>query len=116
MVNDRVLVHYAVLNDSVGFSAGHGLMFVGDKEISKVPCLAICQDRDSPQFMLYYCDSDWSPIGIASYDSVDAAKRRAERIYPGSIGFWKEAHFTSVRYPSTTKSYGLLSMASWNLV
>ena len=35
-VNDRVLLHYAVLNDTVGYNAGHGLMFVGEKEIGKV--------------------------------------------------------------------------------
>jgi len=94
MVNDRVLLHYAVLSDSVGFNSGHQLMFVDGKEIGRVPCLAICQDKDSTQFMLYYCDSNWSPVGIASYDSVDAAKRRAERIYPGSTACWVEAQFT----------------------
>jgi ClpX C4-type zinc finger protein len=93
-VNDRVLLHYAILNDSVGYNSGHGLMFVDGKEIGRVPCLAICQDKNSPQFMLYYCDSDWSLIGIASYDTVAAAKRRAERIYPGSFACWIEAKFT----------------------
>jgi hypothetical protein len=93
-VNDRVLLQYAVLNDSVGFNAGHGLMFVGDKEIGRVPFLAICQDKDSPQVTLYYCNRDWSPIGIAGYDSVAAAKKKAERIYPGSSACWSEAQFT----------------------
>jgi hypothetical protein len=96
MVNDRLLLHYTILNDSVGFNAGHRLMFKDDVEIGRVPCLAICQDKDSPQFMLYYCDSDWKPLGIASYDSVDAAKQRAERIYPGSIACWMQARFTEV--------------------
>ncbi len=93
-VNDRVLLHYAILNDTVGYNRGHGLMFVGDKEIGKVPCLAICQDKKSPQFTLYYCDSDWGYIGSGSYDTVPAAKRRAEIIYPGSSVCWIEAQFT----------------------
>jgi hypothetical protein len=92
-VNDRILLHYAILDDSVGFNLGHGLMFVGYKEIGKVPCLAICQDKDSLQLTLYYCDSDWSPIGIAGYDTVAAGKHRAERIYPGSSACWVEANF-----------------------
>ena len=71
-VNDRVLVHYAVLTDDVGFHEGHGLFFVGGKEIGPVPCLAICQDRESSAFTLYYCDSGWSSIGIAAYESVEA--------------------------------------------
>lgn len=93
-VNDRLLLHYAVLNDEVGFNSGHGLMFVDGKEIGRVPCLAICQDKDSTQFVLYYCDTDWRPIGIAIYESVDAAKRRVERIYPGSATCWTQASFT----------------------
>ena len=93
-INDRVLLQYAILNDSVGFNYGHGLMFVGGKEIGRVPYLAICQDKNSPQFTLYYCGIDWSPIGVASYDSVAAAKRRAERIYPGSSSCWIKALFT----------------------
>jgi len=69
-------------------------MFVGEKEIERVPCLAICHDKNSAQFTLYYCDKDWSPIGIASYDTVEAAKRRTERIYPGSSACWTEAKST----------------------
>lgn len=65
-------------------------MFVGGKEIGRVPCLAICQDKSSAHFILYYCDRDWSLIGIASYDTVEAAKRRTERIYPGSFRCWIE--------------------------
>jgi hypothetical protein len=71
------------------------LHFVGEKEFGPVPCLAICQDKESGKFVLYYCESDWSPVGIgASYNSVDAAKRRAERIYPGSSACWTPAEFT----------------------
>jgi len=93
-VNDRVLVYYAYLNDSVEYNSGHGLMFIGGKEIGRVPCLAICEDNESPQFTLYYCNADWTPIGVASYETVDAAKRRAERIYPGSSERWVEACFS----------------------
>lgn len=93
-VNDRLLLHYAILTDSVGFAAGHGLLSVGQNEIGRVPCLAICGDKESPGLTLYFCDSHWSPIGIAACDSVAAAKRKAERIYPGSFTCWIEAHFS----------------------
>jgi hypothetical protein len=93
-LNDRLLLHYAVLNESVGFNAGHGLFFIDGEEIGKVPCLAICQDQHSTQVTLYYCKRDWSLIGVAAYDSVAAAKQRAERIYPGSSTCWIKADFT----------------------
>jgi len=93
--NDRVLLYYAMLDEAVGYTAGHGLFFVDGKEIGRVPCLAICQDKDSPHITLYYCASDWSLLGLAAgYESVDAAKHRAERIYPGSSTRWVKAHFT----------------------
>ena len=89
--NDLALTDYAILSDSVGYSAGHGLMFVDEKEIGEVPCLAICKDKDSDGFTLYYCDRNWNPIGVASYASVADAKKRAERIYPGSFACRIEA-------------------------
>lgn len=89
--DDRALLWYAVLDDSVGCMTGHSLFFVDGKEIGKVPCLAICQDSHSHLFTLYYCDRDWKPVGVApNYQSVDAAKHRAERIYPGSAAHWVE--------------------------
>jgi hypothetical protein len=88
-LNDSILVCHAVLDESVGFSPGHGLFFIDGKEIGKVPCLAICKDKDSGLFTLYYCDRHWNMLGVATdYRSVDAAKHRAERIYPGSSNRW----------------------------
>jgi hypothetical protein len=67
-----------VLDESVGYTVGHGLFFVDGKEIGKVPRLAICKDKASELFTLYYCDKDWSPLGVATnYQSVDAEKHRA---------------------------------------
>jgi hypothetical protein len=94
-LNDRVLLQYAALDESVGYTAGHGLFFVGGKQIGRVPSMAICQDKESSLFTLYYCDSDWSLLGVATnYESVDAAKRQAERIFPGLLARWVEANFT----------------------
>lgn len=94
-LNDRLLLHYAVLDESVGYTVGHGLFFAGGKEIGRVPCLAICQEKESGRFTLYYCDSDWSLLGVATnYESVDAAKRQAERIFPRLSARWIEANFT----------------------
>ena len=88
-LNDAALICYAVLDDRVGFTVGHGLFFVDGKEIGRVPRLAICKDKDSGLFTLYYCGKDWNLLGVAAdYQTVDAAKRRAERIYPGSSTRW----------------------------
>ena len=93
IVSERVL-HYAVLDDAVGYKTGHGLFFVNGKELGKVPCLAICQDKKTSEILLFHCDRDWSSLGVSGHDSVAAAKRRAEVIYPGSSTRWVEANFT----------------------
>jgi hypothetical protein len=91
-LNDGAFLSYAVLDELVGYTVGHGLFFVDGKDIGKVPCLAICRDRDSASFTLYYCDEDWTPLGVATdYRSVEAAKNRAERIYPGSSTRWTDS-------------------------
>jgi hypothetical protein len=73
-------------------------MFIGEKEVGKeIQCLAICEGTDGTsagRVLLCYCDFDWSPLGLASHDSVADAQRRAERIYPGVSARWIEAHFT----------------------
>jgi hypothetical protein len=111
--NDRLLLQYAVLDESVGYTAGHGLFFVDGKQIGRVPCMAICQEKESSLFTLYYCDRDWSLLGVAAnYESVDAAKRQAERIFPGLSARWMDSHFTEAdleRYRAATAS--LLSAA-----
>jgi hypothetical protein len=90
-LNDTILLCYAVLDEHVGYTVGHGLFFVDGKEIGRIPRLAICKDKDSGLFTLYYCDEDWNPLGVAAdYQTVGAAKMRAERIYPGSSTRWTD--------------------------
>lgn len=92
---DRVLLEYALLNHSVGFNRGHALFFVDGKEIGPVPCLAICKDKDSEGFHVYYCDSEWKPVGFSpSWASIEKAKHRAESIYPGSASSWIRSEYT----------------------
>jgi ClpX C4-type zinc finger protein len=93
VASDRVL-EYTILNDSVGFNADQRPIFVGREALGKVPCLAICQDRNSASLMLNYCDGEWFPMAVSVHESVVDAKSRAERIYPGSSKGWIEARFT----------------------
>jgi len=91
--SDRIL-HYALLNEAVGYRVGHGLFSDDQNELGKVPCLAICRAKGSSESLLYHCGLDWSTLGVATYDSIAAAKKSAERIYPGSTACWIEANFT----------------------
>ena len=102
LMQERVL-QYAILDESVGYNAGHGLFFADGKELGKVPRLAISQkvraNRNRIEFTICHCDCDWEPLGAASgHASIDAAKKWAERIYPGSRDKWLETHFSDEEF------------------
>jgi hypothetical protein len=88
----RVL-EYAILDEPIRYS-GHSNLFVGDKEVGPVPCLAICQRGKGPRVFLFHCDRDWTILGTSGRDSLHAAKDAAERIYPGVSSAWIDAHIT----------------------
>jgi hypothetical protein len=90
--NARVLEH-AVPDESVTYS-GRSSIFVGDEELGRVPCLAICEDLKDKRILLLFCDHEWDVLAAATFESRVAAKDRAERIYPGLSSRWIESHVT----------------------
>jgi hypothetical protein len=88
----RVL-EYAVLPPDITYS-GHSTLYVGDKLLEWVPCLAICQDLDTSEILFLYCDLSWSIIGVVGKQSIDTAKKRAERSYPGVSAHWIKSEAT----------------------
>lgn len=87
------VVEYAVLPASVRYS-GAALHFVGGKELGRVPCLAIERDQRTDDVALVYCKRDWSVVATHQADTVAKAKRRAERMYPGSSAYWQPTGVT----------------------
>jgi hypothetical protein len=92
--NARVL-EYVVLPQDIKYS-GHSNMFVGGKKLEWVPCLAICQDLDTSEVLLFYCDVSWDAVGIAGKPSISKAKEIAERSYPGVSAFWVKGDATDL--------------------
>ena len=87
------LLHYAVTDKSLVYS-GRTILFVGGKEVGRVPCLAICKNKISNGVLLFHCRRDWSVIGCSAHESVATAKKRAGRIYSGLSTCWRESHVT----------------------
>ena len=90
----RVL-QYALLDSTVEYS-GCTSLFVGGKELGQVPCLAICQDKPTPEILLFHCAKDWNWLGCSAHQSVDAAKIRAEGIYHGVSRLWIDANISEL--------------------
>ena len=74
--------------------SGHSFLFRDGKEVGPVPRLAICRGDDD-EVLLFHCDRRWNVLGIAGgYPNIQAAKRRAERIYPGISAAWAKTGVT----------------------
>jgi hypothetical protein len=91
----RVL-HYVRIEKSMAYR-GRTLLFVGGKEMGRVPCMAICEDNRKDGVLLFHCDRNWKGLGVSGHDSVAAAKKKAEWIYPGLRKHWRPAHVTKLQ-------------------
>jgi hypothetical protein len=84
------VIQYAVLDSTVEY-AGRTLLFVDGRELGRVPCLAICEDKQGPNTLLFHCREDWSFLGCSAHSSVADAMSRAESIYNGVANLWVQA-------------------------
>ena len=84
------LLGYAIVDNTVQFS-GRTLLFVDGKELGRVPCLAICENKKLSEVLLFHCDSEWNTLACSAHPSVAEAKAIAERIYAGISARWVEA-------------------------
>ncbi len=86
----RVLA-YAVLDESVQWT-GRQRLYSGDKEVGRVPRLALCQNvgGGTKDILVFHCNDDWEVLGITGGSSLEAAKVSAERAYRGVTAKWIE--------------------------
>lgn len=82
-------IEYALVDDSVTFEQRHTLNVAGEW-LGPVRRLAICQNFDETQFMVFHCDREWNVLGVAAgYKSVEEAKAKTERSYHGISTKWQ---------------------------
>jgi hypothetical protein len=82
------VVAYAHADDTVQFEQRYTLSVDGAR-LGRVPCLALCQEFETLEFAIQYCNDQWYLLGIASgYKSAEEAMERAERSYHGITAKW----------------------------
>ena len=87
-------IEFAIVDDTVSFEQRQTLN-VGGEWLGAVPRLAICQNFDETQVMVFHCDRDWVVLGVAAgYDSVAEAKAKVERSYHGISAKWRTSGHT----------------------
>jgi len=63
--------------------------------IEEVPNLSITQPHYEPkEFLLMFCNSDWTVRGVIAFTSVDEAKIKAERGYTGITSKWNDSPYS----------------------
>ena len=87
-------LEFASTNRPVTFS-GRTYLFVGDKEMGRVPRLVIAESLRTSDIVVLHCDGRWNVLGVqGGYKSAAEAERRAERMYPGISRAWRKANVT----------------------
>lgn len=105
--SDRVIA-YAVIDKDVRYT-GEQRLYAGDKLIGRVPRIAICKSlqKGMSGHLILFCSKSWRVLGIASANSLAAAKKEVERHYIGLADKWiavntseKTAkHWLAEKYP-----------------
>ena len=89
--NARVLA-YALVDDSVGYT-GKSAVYVDRRVIGRVPRVAICQDLNSRELLLFHCDAKWTTLCVSGrFGSLGEAKQLVERTYPGIGRKWVDTN------------------------
>jgi hypothetical protein len=88
----RVL-EYAIVDARVRYTGAQRL-FSGGQWIGAMPRLAIVRNIPDDALLVLYCDDDWESHGAAEYETVEEAKRAAEKHYDGITRLWQQRHAT----------------------
>lgn len=88
------VIEWAMNDETVSFEQRHTLN-VGGEWLGEVPHLAICQNFDESEFLVFHCSSEWQVLGVAAgYRSIQEAKERTERSYHGITSKWVAAGYS----------------------
>lgn len=103
LLQDCRIEQFALLG-SIRFT-GHGLLFHDGKEVGPVPRLALGRDLNN-DILLLHCDARWRVLGLSVYPNIRAAKKRADRFYPGISRLWRRTGYTRAQAHRQRKRSG----------
>ena len=88
VINGFRVLYYAHIRPPITYS-GHTYIYIGGREVGRVPRAAITEGLRGEGFGLMLCDRYWHAVtNGGGYKSVSEAKQRAERMYPGINRAW----------------------------
>ena len=94
VLNCARVIAYALVDDSVTYIE-RGNFFVNGELLAAVPRLAICQNLDEEDIMIFHCDNKWNVLGASGGNhTVKEAKKWAESSYKGINNKWVDTGTT----------------------
>jgi len=88
LIDCALLKAFAILDSTVVFT-NRTQVFVDGNRIERVPGLAICQQLDETDFLLFYCNDRWDVLGVDGFNTLQSAMERAEVEYIGVSKLWQ---------------------------
>jgi len=94
MLDSARVLYYAINDERVQFTGAVCLLVgPGDGPLSELPeqpCLAIAEnDNDGIEYLLMFCNDRWEVQGVIPFETVEAAKIKAEAGYQGISQCWQ---------------------------
>lgn len=99
IIDSARLIYYAFNDSDVEFTDKLSI-FVGDSEgelepLGEVSGLAITETYRKPrEYLLMFCDFNWSVKSAIAFTTIEEAKNRAERGYKGITDKWKPSQYS----------------------
>ena len=119
VIHSARTLFYAVNDESVEFTDRINL-FVGQnggmEKLGEMPCLAICENYSKApnDILLFFCNKDWEPQGTIGFDSIEAAKEKAEKGYKGISEKWSSYEITKAELDRFLRDeYGVDPDTEW---
>ena len=93
-IGNTHVIEFAITDDTVKFEQRY-VLNVGGDWLGEVSNIAICQDFNKIEFMVFHCNREWDVLGVAAgFESIDAAKEKIELSYHGIATKWEPSGFS----------------------
>ena len=88
ILDSAKVLAFAIVDESVTY-INRKTLYVDGVLLGAVPKLAICQNEDEIELMVFHCANDWNVLGVtAEHESIGEAIQYTERSYNGLTDKW----------------------------
>ena len=87
ILDSAKVLAFAVVDETVIYE-NRKTLYVDGELLGAVPKLAICQNYNEEEVMLFHCDDEWTVLGVSSHGCFLEAAQAAERSYKGLLQKW----------------------------